>query len=36
MSLNTIYGIFLILWVGYMVLAVYLDNVVANEFGVSR
>ncbi|KAG2423312.1 hypothetical protein HXX76_015459 [Chlamydomonas incerta] len=36
MSLNTIYGIFIALWLGYFVLAVYFDNIVRNEFGVSK
>ncbi|PNW72975.1 hypothetical protein CHLRE_14g613950v5 [Chlamydomonas reinhardtii] len=36
MSLNTIYGIFIALWLGYFVLAVYFDNIVPNEFGVSK
>ncbi|GLC34108.1 hypothetical protein PLESTB_000838300 [Pleodorina starrii] len=36
MSLNTIYGALLALWGGYFVLAVYCDNIVPNEFGVSK
>ncbi|KXZ51812.1 hypothetical protein GPECTOR_11g253 [Gonium pectorale] len=36
MSLNTIYGALLALWGGYFLLAVYFDNIVANEFGVKK
>ncbi|EFJ52653.1 hypothetical protein VOLCADRAFT_85850 [Volvox carteri f. nagariensis] len=35
-SLNTIYGVFLALWAGYFLLAVYFDNIMPNEFGVSK
>ena len=36
MGLNTIYGVLLALWGGYFLLALYFDNIVPNEFGVSK
>ncbi len=36
MPLSTVYGVLVILWIGFLVLAVYFDNVVKNEFGVRR
>jgi len=36
MSLDLIYKIYIILWVGYFVLAIYFDNILPNEFNVRR
>lgn len=36
MPLDTMYGIFVALWLGYFVLAVYFDNILPNEYGVRR
>jgi hypothetical protein len=36
MSLNTIYWIYVALWAGYLVLAIYFDNILPNENGVSK
>lgn len=34
--LGEIFKVFIALWLGYLVLAIYLDNVLKNEFGLSR
>lgn len=36
MSLGLIYCIFVALWVGYFFLAIYIDAIIPNEFGVSK
>jgi len=35
-SLNNIYELFIILWIGYFLVAIYVDNVVKNEVGLKR
>ena len=36
MPLDTIYKIYIALWLGYFALAVFFDSVLPNEFGVRR
>lgn len=36
MPLDTIYKVFIALWLGFIVLAIYMDNVLKNENGVRR
>ncbi|GAX72794.1 hypothetical protein CEUSTIGMA_g249.t1 [Chlamydomonas eustigma] len=36
MPLDTIYNIYIALWIGYFVLAIYFDNILPNEFNVRR
>lgn len=36
MSLDLIYKIYIILWIGFFVLAIYFDNILPNEFNVRR
>jgi len=36
LSIEEIYSIFVILWIGFFVVAVYLDNVLKNEVGLRK
>jgi hypothetical protein len=36
MPLDTIYKIYIALWLGFFVLAIYFDNILPNEFNVRR
>jgi len=36
MPLNTIYWLYVALWAGFLVLAIYVDNILPNEFNVRR
>ncbi|GAX81954.1 hypothetical protein CEUSTIGMA_g9382.t1 [Chlamydomonas eustigma] len=36
MPLDTIYDVYIALWVGYFLLAIYFDNILPNEFNVRR
>ena len=36
MPLSLVYCVFVALWGGYLLLAIYIDNILPNEYGVSR
>ncbi|MEW5309052.1 MAG: hypothetical protein WDW38_000964 [Sanguina aurantia] len=36
MSMNTIYQVYIALWLGFFVVAIYLDNILPNEHGVRK
>lgn len=36
MSMNNIYKVYIALWLGFFVVAIYLDNILPNEHGVRK